>query len=114
MKGPPKNPSQEVFVGPNADPHKVFGRLLGSPKKLVNGEDQWLYNPNMHHLQVSYNLLILTSDPNFQQDIQVGQHLFSLILVAPQESWSAISSKFWQMRPLKSDSVVVPFGIRWD
>ena len=68
----------------------------------------------MLHLQVSYNLLILTSDPNFQQDIQVGQHLFSLILVAPQESWSAISSKFWQMRPLKSDSVVVPFGIRWD
>ena len=29
------------------------------------------YNPNIPHLWVGYNPLILTFDPNFQQDIQV-------------------------------------------
>ena len=39
-------------------------RLLGCPRKLVKGQEVG-YNPNLSHLYVGYNPLILTIDPNF-------------------------------------------------
>ena len=39
-------------------------------KKLLQWSASMAYNPNIHRLYVGYNPLILTIDPNFQQDIQ--------------------------------------------
>ena len=46
--------------------------VLGCPRKLVSGLYPQ-YTPFISGLYILYNPLILTIDPNFQRDIQVGK-----------------------------------------
>ena len=81
----------------------MVGRLLGCPRKLVNGS--WIsYNLFVNGVYWGYNPLIPTFDPNFQRDIQVGMAYFHRCSLAVSfrecRTWAASHPRIPLTKPL--------------